>query len=154
MANRTIVHFEIPANDVARMRDFYERSFGWSFRDSGMPGMEYWLITTGPTGKSVGGGLYKKMNPEDRPRNFVGVEEIDEAIERFKAAGGSQVVEKMEVPGQGWSFIGADPEGNLIALWEQTERPRPARRRRAAPRKSRTRATARGRKARPGRRRR
>jgi len=91
-----------------------------------MPGMEYWLITTGPRGKSIGGGMYPKMGPDDRPRNFVNVEDIDSAIRAFTAAGGSQVVGKMEVPGMGFSFIGADPEGNVIALWEP-KMPSPAR---------------------------
>jgi len=38
------------------------------------------------------------------------VDKIDKAIETFTMAGGKQVVQKMEVPGIGWSFIGVDPE--------------------------------------------
>jgi uncharacterized protein len=150
MATRTIVHFEIPANDVARLRDFYADCFGWTFEDSKVPGMEYWRISTGPEGKSVGGGMYKRMGPDDRPRNFIGVDAIDEAIARFKAAGGSQIVEKMEVPGMGWSFIGADPEGNVIALWEAKAmpRPRPARRKAVAKRTPAKKSKARGRRRR------
>lgn len=118
MVVKTIVHFEIPASDPEKLSRFYSDVFGWKFEKAPMPGMEYWLITTGPRGKSVGGGMYPKMGPDDRPRNFVNVENIDSAIQAFKSAGGSQVVEKMEVPGMGFSFIGADPEGNVIALWE------------------------------------
>jgi hypothetical protein len=114
----TIVHFEIPANDIERLKRFYSECFGWEFRNSGMPGMEYWLISTGPQGESIGGGMYVRMAPEERPRNFINVADIDEAIARFKAAGGIELVGKAEVPGQGFSFIGADPEGNPIALWE------------------------------------
>ncbi|HYA58353.1 MAG TPA: VOC family protein [Thermoplasmata archaeon] len=135
MVVKTIVHFEIPATDVERLSDFYRKVFGWEFEKVEMPGMSYWLIRTGPQGKSVGGGMYQRSDPAERPRNFVAVEKIDPAIETFKAAGGSEVVGKMEVPGMGWSFIGADPEGNLIALWEPTGM-RPARRRTAVkPRK-------------------
>lgn len=118
MVAKTIVHFEIPANDVEKLSSFYRRVFGWEFQKTEMPGMEYWLISTGPQGKSVGGGMYRRISPEDRPRNFIAVDKIDPAIEQFKAAGGSEVVGKMEVPGMGYSFIGADPEGNVIALWE------------------------------------
>ncbi|HTT44656.1 MAG TPA: VOC family protein [Thermoplasmata archaeon] len=131
MVVQTIVHFEIPANDAEKLSRFYSKVFGWKFEKAPMPGMEYWLITTGPRGKSIGGGMYPKMGPEDRPRNFVNVEDIDSAIRAFTAAGGSQVVGKMEVPGMGFSFIGADPEGNVIALWEpkmaSPARPRPRR---------------------------
>ena len=129
MVVKTVVHFEIPAADTERLSRFYSECFGWKFEKAPIPDMEYWLITTGPRGKSVGGGMYKKMGESDRPRNFIGVDKIDEAIEKFKAAGGSEIVGKQEVPGQGWSFIGADPEGNVLALWEQRMQPRPARRR-------------------------
>jgi len=129
MVVKTVVHFEIPAADTERLSRFYSECFAWKFEKAPIPGMEYWLITTGPRGKSVGGGMYKKMGESDRPRNFIAVDKIDEAIGKFKAAGGSEIVGKQEVPGQGWSFIGADPEGNVLALWEQRVQPRPARRR-------------------------
>lgn len=118
MVTRTIVHFEIPAQDTVRLSKFYSDVFGWKFEKASMPDMEYWLITTGPRNKSVGGGMYAKTGPQDVPKNYVGVEDIDKAIEAFKVAGGSEVVGKMEVPGMGWSFIGADPEGNAIAIFE------------------------------------
>jgi predicted enzyme related to lactoylglutathione lyase len=128
MVTKTIVHFEIPASDVESLSKFYSDVFGWKFEKAPMPDFDYWLISTGPRGKSVGGGMYKKDRDEDRPRNFIGVDEIDSAIEVFKSAGGKEVMSKQEVPGQGWSFIGADPEGNVLALWQQTSKPRQARR--------------------------
>jgi predicted enzyme related to lactoylglutathione lyase len=132
MAVKTIVHFEIPADDVGRLSKFYRDVFGWKFDLAPMPEMEYWLITTGPAGKSVGGGMYKKMHPRDSPRNFIAVEEIDSMIAAFKKAGGKELVEKMEVPNIGFTFIGADPEGNVIGLHESH---RGAARTRPAPKK-------------------
>lgn len=129
MVTRTIVHFEIPAQDPAKLSKFYSDAFGWKFEEVKMPGMSYWLISTGPRGKSVGGGMYKKMGPEDTPRNYIGVENIDEAIEVFKKAGGKEIIPKQEVTGQGWSYIGIDPEGNPIALFEPKMPIRRARRR-------------------------
>lgn len=127
----TIVHFEIPADDVGSLKSFYSEVFGWKFEKAPMPEMEYWMIRTGPQGKSVGGGMYKKMAGEG-PRNFIAVSDIDEAINKFSRAGGREVVSKQEVPGMGFSYIGADPEGNVIALWETkmpaAPRRRPARR--------------------------
>jgi uncharacterized protein len=113
----TIIHFEIPANDVESLRKFYSAVFGWKFEKAPMTGMEYWVITTGPQGKSVGGGMYKKVAHEG-PRNFIAVADIDEAVRKFSKAGGREIVGKQEVPGMGWSYIGTDPEGNTIALWE------------------------------------
>ena len=47
----TIVHFEIPADDVERSRKFYSDLFGWKIekfpgQTGGSEDMEYWLITT------------------------------------------------------------------------------------------------------------
>jgi len=137
MVVHTIVHFEIPAEDVAKLASFYRKVFGWKFTKVKVPGLDYWRITTGPQGRSVGGGMYRKTGPNERPRNFILVGPIDAAIVAFKTAGGTEVTGKMEVPGLGSSFIGEDPEGNLIALWEPAtvgapRAPRPVARRRAA----------------------
>ena len=127
MVTKTVVHFEIPANDPAALSKFYSDVFGWKFKKTQISDMDYWTISTGPRGKSVGGGMYKRTGATDVPRNYIGVDKIDKHIEAFKKAGGNEVVGKMEVHKMGWSFIGADPEGNLIALWE-AQMPPPRRR--------------------------
>ncbi|MDG6923669.1 MAG: VOC family protein [Nitrososphaerota archaeon] len=131
MVVKTIVHFEIPADDVEKLSKFYGEVFGWKFKNASMPGMDYWLISTGPQGKSVGGGMYKKMGPDERPRNYIGVSSVDETAETLKNAGGKIMVKKQEVPGFGWTVIAADPEGNPIALFQpvmRARRPRPKKR--------------------------
>jgi len=124
MVVKTIVHFEIPANDVENLSKFYADVFGWKFDKQQMSDMEYWTITTGPRGKAVFGGMYKRTGATDTPRNYIAVDKIDKAIETFMGAGGREVVPKAEIPTIGWSFIGADPEGNLIALFQATPPPK------------------------------
>jgi predicted enzyme related to lactoylglutathione lyase len=63
MVTKTVVHFEIPASDLAALSKFYADVFGWEFKKAAMPDMEYWQISTGPRGKSVPGGMYKKAGP-------------------------------------------------------------------------------------------
>ncbi len=53
----------------------------------------------------------KQTMPEARPVNYVGVDSVDSAIEKFKQAGGTMTVPKQEVPGTGWTALGVDPEG-------------------------------------------
>jgi uncharacterized protein len=115
---KTVVHFEIPADDVNRLSKFYKDVFGWKFDKAPMPDFEYWMIATGPQGKSVGGGMYKKTSARDPPRNFIQVEKIDSVIAAFKKAGGKEMMGKQEVPNVGFTFIGTDPEGNVIGLHE------------------------------------
>jgi predicted enzyme related to lactoylglutathione lyase len=129
MVTKTVVHFEIPAKDPETLSKFYSEVFGWKFEKAPMEEMEYWMISTGPRGKSVGGGMYKKTDPNELPRNYIGVKKIDQHIEAFKNAGGKELVGKTQVPDMGWSFIGTDPEGNLIALFEAAAPRRSTRRR-------------------------
>jgi len=120
--DHTIVHFEIPANNVENLRKFYANLFGWKIEKSPGP-MNYWLIQTVPVDEKmaplrpgVNGGLYKKESPENRPVNYISVESIDKYIEKVKALGGKIIQQKQEVPGVGWIAVALDPEGNQIAM--------------------------------------
>ena len=125
---RPIIHYEIPANDVERLKRFYEECFGWKFTNANMPGVEYWLFSTGKR-NDLGGGLYKKQAQEG-PRNYVHVESVDAAIVTFQRAGGSIVMQKQDVPGVGFVAIGLDPEGNAVGLYQPLSPSRKASRRR------------------------
>lgn len=124
--DHTVVHFEIPANDVEKLRVFYSELFGWKIEKSSVP-MEYWTIETVPVDEKmaplrpgVNGGLYKKERSEFKPVNYISVESIDKYIEKVKALGGTIMQQKQEVPGVGWVAIALDPEGNQIAMLQPT----------------------------------
>lgn len=115
----TIVHFDIPAEDTSRARQFYTELFGWKFES--VPEMQYDLFTTtsldGTPG--VGGGLGKRMDPSQRMMNYFGVPSIETAMKKVKSLGGSLVSEKMAVPGMGFLVNCVDTEGNRFGLWEE-----------------------------------
>ena len=126
MLDHTIVHFEIPANDVEKLRKFYTHLFGWKIKKSPGP-IPYWLIETVPTDEKgtplrlgVNGGMYKKDSHELKPVNYISVESIDEYVEKIKALGGTIVQPKQEVPGVGWIAVALDPEGNQFAILQPT----------------------------------
>ena len=120
--DHTIVHFEIPTDDVEKLRKFYSDLFGWKIEK--MPGpMEYWGIATVPINDKgmpvrpgVNGGMMKKQNPEHKPVNYIAVESVDEYVKKIEALGGRIIVPKMEVPGIGWWASALDPEGNQFAI--------------------------------------
>jgi predicted enzyme related to lactoylglutathione lyase len=124
--DHTIVHFEIPANDVEKLRKFYSKLFGWKIEK--VPGpMEYWTVMTVPVDEKMmpsrpgaNGGMYQKTRPENKPVNYISVESIDKYIEQVKALGGKIVQGKQEVQGVGWMALALDPEGNQIALLQPT----------------------------------
>jgi predicted enzyme related to lactoylglutathione lyase len=115
----TIVHFEIPAEDVQRAKAFYEGLFGWKIEK--MPGQqEYWMIsTTNSQGeKGVDGGLMLKQHPEHRPTNYIDVPSVDQFAAKAEQLGGKVVLPKMPVPGFGYFAVCVDTEGNCVGLWE------------------------------------
>lgn len=120
--DHTVVHFEIPADDVEKLRRFYADLFGWKIERS--PGqIEYWVIETVPVDEKmqplrpgVNGGLYKKERPEFKPVNYISVESIDEYVQKVKTLGGTIIQPKQEVSNVGWIAIALDPEGNQFAM--------------------------------------
>jgi len=122
MVDHTIVHFEIPADDVEKLRKFYSLLFGWKIET--MPGqVEYYGIWTVPVDEKgvplrpgVNGGMMKKQNPEHKAVNYIQVESVDEYMKKIESLGGRIVVPKMEVPGIGWWALALDPEGNQFAI--------------------------------------
>lgn len=119
-----VVHFEIPADDENRAREFYRAVFGWGFEV--MPEMEYSLAMTTPLDEqgrpavpgSINGGLFKRGEGLTAPVVTVDVDDIDAALEKITALGGSTVREKMQVGGMGWNAYFKDSEGNIVGLWQ------------------------------------
>jgi uncharacterized protein len=121
--NPTIVHFEIPADDVERARKFYSTLFGW--RIEKMDGeMDYWMISQlGDSNdkSTLGGGLMKRKDPRQPVLNYVGVPSIDEYSSRLIELGGKVVMPKTEIKGYGFFAVCTDTENNAFALWETTK---------------------------------
>ena len=94
MVDHTIVHFEIPAEDVEKLRRFYTQLFGWKIER--MPGpMESLNIETVPVDEKglpvrpgVNGGMLKKESPMQGPLNYIAVESVDEYTKKIEALGG------------------------------------------------------------------
>jgi uncharacterized protein len=123
MVDHTIIHFEIPANDVEKLNKFYSDLFNWKIEKLG--GMEYYAITTVPMDEKgnllrpgVNGGLYKREQPMQQPVNYIYVESVDDYSKKVTALGGKIVVPKMEVTGMGWFALAQDPEGNTFGIFE------------------------------------
>ena len=111
--NHTICHFEIPADDVLKLKEFYEKLFGWKIEKS--EGMDYYMINTGG---EPPGGLMKKPVPQARPTNYIQVESVAEYSKKLEELGGKIVLSKSPVPTMGYFAVGIDPEGNCVGLFE------------------------------------
>jgi uncharacterized protein len=105
----TIVHFEIPADDVERSKKFYSDLFGWKIeklpgQTGGGEDMEYWLITTTDDkgNKALGGVIMKRQGPQQPIINHIYVKSVDEYSSKVQQLGGKVHVPKTAVPGMGY----------------------------------------------------
>jgi hypothetical protein len=115
----TITHFDIPADDLERAKQFYTELFGWKIERAPGP-MEYLFIaTTNEKGEEgIGGGMAKRDKPQETITNYVDVPSVDAYIAKVEQLGGKVVVPKMAVPTFGYLAVCLDTENNTFGLWE------------------------------------
>lgn len=119
------IHFEIQADDPARVQHFYENALGWKFRQAmtkGEGGMNYWLIETGE-GPGINGGLYERSAVQEPFHLYdctILVENIDHTIAAVRANGGAITKEKSEIQNIGFFAGCKDSEGNRFGLMQST----------------------------------
>ncbi|HVD30961.1 MAG TPA: VOC family protein [Methylomirabilota bacterium] len=107
-----IVHFEINAKDANRAKRFYTSVFGWKYKDSEIPGIEYYVID----GVNPGGAI-NPMQQEPGPVVYFDTDDIDASIATVRKAGG-KADDKMAIQGQGWFAGCVDPDGNKFSLFQ------------------------------------
>ena len=119
-----VVHFEIPADDESRAREFYSSAFGWKI--SPVPEMSYAMLMTTPTDESgtpsvpgsINGGMFRREGHLTSPLVTVDVDDIDAALEKIGSLGGSTVLPRQAVGSMGWAAYFKDTEGNVVGLWQ------------------------------------
>ena len=119
-----VVHFEIPAEDEARAREFYGAAFDW--RLDVLPDLGYTNVVTTPVDEAtqtplepgaINGGLFERTSDLANPIITVDVDDIDTTLERIVELGGSVVQAKTAIPGLGYFGYFRDTEGNVLGLW-------------------------------------
>jgi uncharacterized protein len=112
-----VMHFEVPVDDPVRAGDFYREVFGWHVEKWGP--VDYWSMTTGAEpGPGAEGALTLRSEAPEGVRVYVGVDDIDRALERVTETGGVVLTGRTPIPTVGWSAIFRDTEGNAIGLFQ------------------------------------
>ena len=125
----TIVHFQIPSDDIERSKKFYTDLFGWKFDKMPSPagpeampeGMEYWMITTvdDKGSESVDGGMMKRQLPQQQGiTNYFDVKSVQEYSAKVEQLGGKVISPKMPVTGMGYFAVCTDTENNGFGIFE------------------------------------
>ena len=108
-----IVHFEIPADDTAKSREFWGSLFGWQFEAAPGPS-EYHMARTG---EQSGAGITNIEPGKKGARAYFDVDDINAGAARVKELGG-EAGDPMPVPNMGWFSTCKDPHGNDFGLWQ------------------------------------
>lgn len=108
-----IVFFEIPSAEPASCLSFYQKVFGWQFRQ--LEGQSYWLAKTGPDHlPGINGGIISRSAFNQSVVNTLQVQNLDHMMVTVKAHGGEVISEELLLPGIGRSIYFTDPEGHVF----------------------------------------
>lgn len=121
-----VVHFEMPAKDKKRVASFYSKVFGWDMKQMGPEMGNYLLAQTADTDEkgmiktpgSINGGFfdYKDEDGYNAPHLVLSVDDLNQAMEDIKSAGGQVTGEIMDIPNVGKYVSFKDTEGNNVGI--------------------------------------
>lgn len=122
-----VSHFEVPADDLERAKNFYREVFQWQIHPLPEANFHYYQsVVTTPTDDhrmpkepgAINGGMYKRSQLGEPTTIVIDVPSIDEYLEKVKKAGGKVVLEKQPISDFGFFARIRDTENNLVGLWE------------------------------------
>lgn len=137
-----VVHFEMGYNDKDRMVNFYQTVFGWKAQAMGPEMGNYVVAQTTATDANgmvqtpgnINGGFYAKTDSPSShaPSVVISVDDINQAIEEVKKAGGKilgsmnekgeHTMEPQMIPGVGLWLSFEDTEGNRVSMLQPNDR--------------------------------
>jgi len=115
LANGKICYFEMPAADIARSSDFYQRVFGWNIRKR-KDGSIAFDDTTGEVS-----GTWVLGRPAAATPGllfYIMVDSVAATCERIVAQGG-EIVQPIGMDAPEITARFRDPSGNVIGLYQQ-----------------------------------
>lgn len=113
-----LTHFAIHIDDMQRAKKFYDGVFDWGFNSYGPDDFLQIKADKSENGELIGAMQSRKYSPINEKiiglECSIGVENIDEIIEKVKSNGGQVLLAKTTIPYVGWVAKFLDTEGNLI----------------------------------------
>ena len=108
---------DIGVPDIEAAREFYGALLGWEYT-GGDPEFGGYLTAT-KNGENAA-GMGPQQDPDDPPRwtTYFAAEDAAAVAAKIREAGGTIVVEPMEVGPMGTMVIALDPQGNPFGLWQ------------------------------------
>jgi predicted enzyme related to lactoylglutathione lyase len=110
----TFIWYELLTADAAAAADFYGKVVGWSVAGfDGQPatGPDDYRVLTAADGDGVGGILQWSESTPPGWLGYIGVDDVDAAVDGVVAAGGTVHMPARDLPGVGRFALLADPQG-------------------------------------------
>jgi len=119
-----VVNFHLPADDVERAAQFYQKVFGWEFVPYPNSPVPYLVNQSGdgPGGAGIPAAITARQQIVKAPVPTIEVDNIDQALVTVVMEGGQQT-QVQEIPGLGRFGYAIDSEGNIIALLQREPPP-------------------------------
>jgi uncharacterized protein len=122
----TVIHFELPGDDVERMKTFYQEVFGWQIKRIPIPSADYYMAVTTESNEygqptkvgSINGGMRLRDEVAPNPVVVIEVDDINAHLEKAVAAGGTIVQPVSQVGAMGYYARIKDTENNVVGIWQ------------------------------------
>jgi uncharacterized protein len=114
-ANGKICYLEIPATDIARSSDFYQKSFGWSLRRRGDGAIAFDDGVGQVSGTWV---LGRPPSPAPGVMIYIMVDSVAATVDAVVANGG-EIVQPIGADAPEITARFRDPGGNVLGLYQQ-----------------------------------
>jgi predicted enzyme related to lactoylglutathione lyase len=119
-----VVHFEIVGRDATRLRSYFAELFGWEFdgpttvaKEVSAPDNYGFLeLITSDDGAGIRGGVGGGPGFDSHAVFYVGVPDVEAALQRAEALGGTRVMGPATSPNGLVVGHFTDPEGTLIGV--------------------------------------
>jgi predicted enzyme related to lactoylglutathione lyase len=115
MAGPAIVHIEFKSYDFARTSDFYAKLFEWKTDRNASGSYMKFDGADGPSGGWVRADLVQSPGPIA----YLTVDDLAAKLDEVESAGGRVLVRSMPFAGGGEIGLFADPDGNVLGLWQR-----------------------------------
>jgi uncharacterized protein len=115
MGAPAIVHIEFKSSDFARTSAFYAELFDWQTQQNASASYMKADSTDGPSGGWVRADLVQAPGPIA----YLPVEDLATKMDAVEKAGGRVLVRSMPFAGGGEVGLFADPDGNVLGLWQR-----------------------------------
>ncbi|HVD29854.1 MAG TPA: VOC family protein, partial [Mycobacteriales bacterium] len=115
--NGTPCWVDYGAADMDATKAFYASVLGWEYT-GGEPKFGGYLTVT--MNGRMAGGMGPQQDPNDPPRwtTYFAADDAAATAARITGAGGTIIVEPMQVGPMGTMVIALDPQGNPFGLWQ------------------------------------